>query len=154
MTTTIQNPDELLGYIGQDLGTSSWLEIPQGDINLFAQATHDDQWIHTDVERAKSGPFGGPIAHGYLTLSLLIPLWSQILVIADLGMAVNYGLNKVRFPAPVPAGSRVRLTASLAAAEEIKGGVQATVDAVMELEGTDKPVCVAQMVHRYYAAKR
>jgi len=155
MTTTIQNPDELLGYIGQDLGTSGWLEIPQGDINLFAQATHDDQWIHTDVERAKSGPFGGPIAHGYLTLSLLIPLWSQILVIADLGMAVNYGLNKVRFPAPVPAGSRVRLTASLAAAEQIKGGgVQATVDAVMELEGTDKPVCVAQMVHRYYAAPR
>ena len=155
MTTTIQNPDELLGYIGQDLGTSRWLEIPQGDINLFAQATHDDQWIHTDVERAKSGPFGGPIAHGYLTLSLLIPLWSQILVIADLGMAVNYGLNKVRFPAPVPAGSRVRLTASLAAAEEIKGGgVQATVDAVMEIEGTDKPVCVAQMVHRYYAAAR
>ena len=152
MTTTIQNPDELLGYIGQDLGTSGWLEIPQGDINLFAQATHDDQWIHTDVERAKSGPFGGPIAHGYLTLSLLIPLWSQILVIADLGMAVNYGLNKVRFPAPVPAGSRVRLTASLVAAEAIKGGgVQATVDAVMELEGTDKPVCVAQMVHRYYA---
>jgi acyl dehydratase len=155
MTTTIKNPDELLGYIGQDLGTSSWLEVPQGDINLFAQATHDDQWIHTDVERAKSGPFGGPIAHGYLTLSLLIPLWSQILVIADLGMAVNYGLNKVRFPAPVPAGSRVRLTASLAAAEAIKGGgVQATVDAVMELEGTDKPVCVAQMVHRYYAATR
>ena len=155
MTTTIQNPDELLGYIGQDLGTSGWLEIPQGDINLFAQATHDDQWIHTDVERAKSGPFGGPIAHGYLTLSLLIPLWSQILVIADLGMAVNYGLNKVRFPAPVPAGSRVRLTASLAAAEQIKGGgVQAAVDAVMELEGTDKPVCVAQMVHRYYPAKR
>jgi acyl dehydratase len=155
MTTTIQNPAELLGYIGQGLGTSGWLEIPQGDINLFAQATHDDQWIHTDVERAKSGPFGGPIAHGYLTLSLLIPLWSQILVIADLGMAVNYGLNKVRFPAPVPAGSRVRLTASLASAEEIKGGgVQATVDAVMELEGTDKPVCVAQMVHRYYAATR
>ena len=155
MTTTIQNPDELLGYIGQDLGTSGWLEVPQGDINLFAQATHDDQWIHTDVERAKSGPFGGPIAHGYLTLSLLIPLWSQILVIADLGMAVNYGLNKVRFPAPVPAGSRVRLTASLAAAEQIKGGgVQATVDAVMELEGTDKPVCVAQMVHRYYPATR
>jgi acyl dehydratase len=153
MTTTIQNPDELLGYIGQDLGTSSWLEVPQGDINLFAEATHDHQWIHTDVERAKSGPFGGPIAHGYLTLSLLIPLWSQILVIANLGMAVNYGLNKVRFPAPVPAGSRVRLTATLAGAEEIKGGgVQAVVDVVMQLESTDKPACVAQMVHRYYPA--
>jgi acyl dehydratase len=151
--TTIQNPDELLGYIGRDLGTSGWLDVPQGDINLFAEATHDHQWIHTDVERAKSGPFGGPIAHGYLTLSLLIPLWSQILVIENLGMAVNYGLNKVRFPAPVPAGSRVRLTASLAGAEEIKGGgVQAAVDAVMQLEGTDKPACVAQMVHRYYPA--
>jgi acyl dehydratase len=153
MTTTIQNPDELLGYIGQGLGTSSWLQVPQGDINLFAEATHDHQWIHTDVERAQSGPFGGPIAHGYLTLSLLIPLWSQILVIANLGLAVNYGLNKVRFPAPVPAGSRVRLTATLAGAEGIKGGgVQAAVDAVMQLEGTDKPVCVAQMVHRYYPA--
>jgi acyl dehydratase len=151
MTTTIQNPKDLLGYAGQNLGTSDWLEVPQSDINLFADATHDHQWIHTDPERARSGPFGAPIAHGYLTLSLLIPLWSQILVIADLGMAVNYGLNKVRFPAPVPAGSRVRLTASLAGAEEIKGGgVQATVDAVMELEGSGKPVCAAQMVHRYY----
>jgi acyl dehydratase len=151
MTTTVKKPAGLLGYIGQDLGTSGWLKVPQGDINLFAQATHDHQWIHTDPERAKSGPFGGPIAHGYLTLSLLIPLWSEILVISNLGMAVNYGLNKVRFPAPVPAGSRVRLTASLAAAEELKGdGVQATIDAVMQLEGGDKPVCVAQMVHRYY----
>jgi acyl dehydratase len=152
MTTTVKNPADLLGYIGQDLGTSGWLEVPQSDINLFAEATHDHQWIHTDPERARSGPFGGPIAHGYLTLSLLIPLWSEILVISNLGMAVNYGLNKVRFPAPVPAGSRVRLTASLAAAEEIKGGgVLAAIDAVMRLEGGDKPVCVAQMVHRYYA---
>jgi acyl dehydratase len=151
VTTTIQNPKDLLGYVGQDLGTSNWLEIPQSDINLFAQATHDDQWIHVDVERAKTGPFGGPIAHGYLTLSLLIPLWSQILVIENLGMAVNYGLNKVRFPSPVPVGSRVRLTASLAGAEEVKGGgIQASVDAVMQLEGKEKPACIAQMVHRYY----
>jgi acyl dehydratase len=151
MTTTVQNPASLTGYVGQDLGTSGWLEVPQADINLFAQATHDDQWIHTDPERARSGPFGGPIAHGYLTLSLLIPLWSQILVISELGMAVNYGLNKVRFPSPVPAGSRVRLTASLASVEELAGGgVQAVVDAVMEREGSGKPVCVAQMVHRYY----
>jgi acyl dehydratase len=150
-TLTIQNPKDLLDYVGQELGTSNWLEIPQSDINLFAEATHDGQWIHVDVERAKSGPFGGPIAHGYLTLSLLIPLWSEILVIENLGMAVNYGLNKVRFPSPVPAGSRVRLTASLASAEEVKGdGIQAGVDAVMHLEGADKPVCIAQMVHRYY----
>jgi acyl dehydratase len=151
MTTTVQKPQDLLEYVGRELGTSDWLEVPQRDIDLFADATHDHQWIHIDVERAKTGPFGGPIAHGYLTLSLLIPLWSQILVIENMGMAVNYGLNKVRFPAPVPAGGRVRLTASLAGAEEVKGdGVQVTVDAVMQLEGADKPVCVAQMVHRYY----
>ena len=119
--------------------------------NLFADATDDHQWIHVDVERAKSGPFGEPIAHGYLTLSLLIPLWSEILVIEEMDMAVNYGLNKVRFPAPVPAGSRVQVTATLADAEEVGGGgIQATIDAVMRVEGADKPVCIAQMVHRYY----
>ena len=151
MTTTIKQPKDLLELIGHDLGTSNWLAIPQSDIDLFADATHDRQWIHVDVERAKTGPFGGPIAHGYLTLSLLIPLWSQILIIEDLGMAVNYGLNRVRFPAPVPAGSRVRLSATLAAAEEVSGqGIQATVDSVMHLEGAGKPACIAQMVHRYY----
>ena len=103
------------------------------------------------MERAKTGPFGGPIAHGYLTLSLLIPLWSEILVIEDLDMAVNYGLNKVRFPAPVPAGARVQVSATLANAEEVGGnGIQATIDTVMRVEGADKPVCIAQMVHRYY----
>jgi acyl dehydratase len=149
--TTISHPKDLLTMVGEDLGTSPWLEVSQQRINVFADATDDHQWIHVDVDRAKDGPFGGPIAHGYLTLSLLIPLWSQILVIEVLDMAVNYGLNKVRFPAPVPAGSRVRVTASLADAEEVAGGgVQATIDAVMELEGATKPVCIAQMVHRYY----
>jgi acyl dehydratase len=151
MTTTIRQPKDLLELIGHDLGTSNWLAIPQSDIDLFADATHDRQWIHVDVERAKTGPFGGPIAHGYLTLSLLIPLWSQILIIENLGMAVNYGLNRVRFPAPVPAGSRVRLSATLAAAEEVSGqGIQASIDSVMHLEGAAKPACIAQMVHRYY----
>jgi acyl dehydratase len=151
MTTTIKQPKDLLELIGHDLGTSNWLAIPQSDIDLFADATHDKQWIHVDVERAKTGPFGGPIAHGYLTLSLLIPLWSEILIIENLGMAVNYGLNRVRFPAPVPAGSRVRLSATLAAAEEVSGqGIQATVDSVMHLEGAGKPACIVQMVHRYY----
>ena len=149
--TTIDDPKDLLAMIGQDLGTSPWLEVSQERIDTFADATDDHQWIHVDVERAKSGPFGGPIAHGYLTLSLLIPLWSQILVFEDLGMAVNYGLNKVRFPAPVPAGSRVQVSATLADAEEVGGnGIQATIDAVMRVEGADKPVCIAQMVHRYY----
>jgi acyl dehydratase len=148
--TTIAQPKDLLTMIGDDLGSSPWLDVSQERIDTFADATDDHQWIHVDVERAKTGPFGGPIAHGYLTLSLLIPLWSEILVIEDLDMAVNYGLNKVRFPAPVPAGSRVQVSATLADAEEVPGGIQATVDAVMRVEGTDKPVCIAQMVHRYY----
>ena len=103
--TTIAHPKDLLTMIGEDLGSSPWLDVTQERINLFADATDDHQWIHVDVERAKDGPFGGPIAHGYLTLSLLIPLWTRILVIEEIDMAVNYGLNKVRFPAPVPAGS-------------------------------------------------
>ncbi|MEV2221662.1 MaoC family dehydratase [Nocardia vinacea] len=151
MATTVDKPTDLLDLIGTDLGTSDWLEIPQRDIDMFAEATHDEQWIHVDVERAKTGPFGGTIAHGYLTLSLLIPLWSEILVIENRCMAINYGLNKVRFPAPVPAGSKVRLTATLADATDLgDGAVQVTVDAVMEREGADKPVCIAQMVHRYF----
>ncbi|RHW25059.1 MaoC family dehydratase [Nocardioides immobilis] len=149
--TTIAHPKDLLTMIGEDLGSSPWLDVSQERINLFADATDDHQWIHVDVERAKTGPFGGPIAHGYLTLSLLIPLWSQILVIEDMDMAVNYGLNKVRFPAPVPAGSRIQVSATLADAEEVAGGgIQATIDTVMRAEGADKPVCIAQMVHRYY----
>jgi acyl dehydratase len=149
--TTIAHPKDLLTMIGQDLGSSPWLDVTQQRIDTFADATDDHQWIHVDVERAKTGPFGGPIAHGYLTLSLLIPLWSEILVFEDLDMAVNYGLNKVRFPAPVPAGSRVQVSATLADAEEVGGtGIQATIDAVMSVEGADKPVCIAQMVHRYY----
>ena len=149
--TTIAHPKDLLTMIGEDLGSSPWLDVTQERINVFADATDDHQWIHVDVERAKEGPFGGPIAHGYLTLSLLIPLWTEILVIEEIDMAVNYGLNKVRFPAPVPAGSRVQVSATLADAEEVAGGgIQATIDAVMRAEGIEKPVCIAQMVHRYY----
>ena len=151
MTMTIDHPKDLLTMVGDNLGSSEWLDVTQEMINLFADATGDHQWIHVDVERAKDGPFGGPIAHGYLTLSLLIPLWSKVLVIDNLGMAVNYGLNKVRFPSPVPAGSRIRVHATLAEAEEVDGGgVQATIATVMELEGVEKPACIAQMVHRYY----
>lgn len=151
MTIEIDRPQDLLTMIGEDLGTSEWLAIPQSDIDLFAIATHDNQWIHTDVERAKTGPFGGTIAHGYLTLSLLIPLWSSMLEFRQIDVAVNYGLNKVRFPTPVPAGSKVRLSASLAGAEDVgRGGIQATIDATMELDGSPKPACIAQMVHRYY----
>ena len=136
---------------GQELGTSSWVEITQDQVNLFADATGDHQWIHIDVERAKAeSPFGGPIAHGYLTLSLLIPMWKEVLSATDMTMAVNYGLNKVRFPAPVPVGAKVRLTATLTDVEEITGGSQLTASAVIEREGGDKPVCIAEPVYRYY----
>ncbi len=152
MATTVATPKNLLDLVGRPLGSTDWLPVPQSDIDLFARATHDEQWIHVDPQRAKDGPFGGTIAHGYLTLSLLIPLWSQLLVIENISMAVNYGLNKVRFPAPVPAGSRLRLEATVAAVEEIPGGgVQATIDATLYCDAQTKPACVAQMVHRYYA---
>jgi acyl dehydratase len=149
--TTTTTLAELPSYKGRKLGVSDWIEVPQESVNLFAEATGDHQWIHVDVERAKAeSPFGGPIAHGYLTLSLLIPMWSQVLTVTDTTMAVNYGLNKVRFPAPVPVGSKVRLTATLADVEEIKGGYQLTVAAVIEREGGDKPVCIAEPVFRFY----
>ncbi len=121
-------------------------------MNTFADATGDHQWIHVDVERAKAeSPFGGPIAHGYLTLSLLIPMYSQVLAVSDAKMGVNYGLNKVRFPAPVPVGSKVRLTATLNGVEEVSGGLQLTIGAVIEAEGVPKPVCIAEAVFRTYA---
>jgi acyl dehydratase len=152
MTTTTTTLSELPALKGSELGTSDWIEVTQDRVNLFADATDDHQWIHVDAERAKAeSPFGGPIAHGYLTLSLLIPMWSQVLTVTDSTMAVNYGLNKVRFPAPVPVGSKVRLTATLANVEEIKGGYQLTVSAVIERENGDKPVCIAEPVLRFYS---
>jgi acyl dehydratase len=147
-TTTLA---ELPSYKGKELGTSDWFQVGQDRVNTFADATDDHQWIHVDVERAKAeSPFGGPIGHGYLTLSLLIPMWSQVLTVTDTTMAVNYGLDKVRFPAPVPVGSKIRLTATLADVEEIKGGYQLTVSAVIEREGGEKPVCIAEPVFRFY----
>ena len=151
MSTTVTGIDEIKALAGQDLGTSDWLEIPQSRIDAFAEATGDHQWIHTDPERAKDGPFGGTIAHGYLTLALLIPAWSEILEIKGIGMAVNYGLNKVRFPAPVPSGSRIRVSATLREAQEIPGGVQTLVDLVVTCENVAKPVCIAEAVYRYYS---
>jgi acyl dehydratase len=143
---------ELPSLKGTDLGTSQWIEVTQDRVNTFADATDDHQWIHVDVERAKKeSPFGGPIAHGYLTLSLLIPMWSQVLTVTDATMGVNYGLNKVRFPSPVPVGGKIRLRATLTDVEEVKGGLQLTVSAVIEREGGDKPACVAEPVFRIYA---
>ena len=149
--TTTTTMAEVPGLAGSELGTSDWHEVTQEHVNLFADATGDHQWIHVDVERAKKeSPFGGPIAHGYLTLSLLVPLLAQVLVVTDTVMGVNYGLNKVRFPSPVPVGSRVRLTATLTGVEEITGGKQLTFACVIEREGGDKPVCIAEPVYRYY----
>jgi acyl dehydratase len=151
MSTTTATLAELPSLKGSVLGTSEWFEITQQRVNTFADATDDHQWIHVDVDRAnRESPFGGPIGHGYLTLSLFVPMWSQVLVVTDTTMAVNYGLNKVRFPAPVPVGSKVRLTATLADVEEVKGGLQLTVSGVVEREGGDKPVCVVEAVMRFY----
>jgi acyl dehydratase len=147
-TTTMA---ELPALVGTELGTSEWYEVTQQHVNLFADATGDHQWIHVDPERAtKESPFGGPIAHGYLTLSLLVPLFGGVLRVTDTVMGVNYGLNKVRFPSPVPVGSKVRLTATLTNIEDIAGGKQLTFSCVIEREGGDKPVCIAEPVYRYY----
>ena len=151
MTTTAKGISGLKELLGQHLGYSDYMEITQERVNLFADATGDHQWIHVDVDRARTeSPFGGPIGHGYLTLSLLIPMWSQVLAVTDATTAVNYGLNKVRFPAPVPVGSKLRLTATLTDVAEVAGGVQVTVSAVIEAEGAAKPVCIAEPVFRMY----
>jgi acyl dehydratase len=151
--TTTTTLGELPGLTGQELGSSDWHEVTQEAVDLFADATGDHQWIHVDVERAKKeSPFGGPIAHGYLTLSLLVPLLAQVLVVTDTVMGVNYGLNRVRFPAPVPVGAKVRASATLKDVEPVSGGLQVTMSVVMEREGGDKPVCIAEPVYRYYGA--
>jgi len=148
-TTTIA---ELPALKGQVLGTSDWFEVTQDRVNTFADATDDHQWIHVDVERATAeSPFGGPIGHGYLTLSLVVPMYAQVFTVTDAKMGVNYGLNKVRFPAPVPVGSKLRLTATLKDVEEIAGGLQLTIGAVIERQGGEKPVCIAELVFRTYA---
>jgi acyl dehydratase len=136
---------------GLEFGPSSWIDVPQETIDAFAVATGDHQWIHVDPERAARGPFGTTIAHGYLTLSLLPVMSYEVVPRRDGGMAVNYGLNRVRFPAPVPSGSRVRGRFRVESVEEIEDGVQATLTATVEREGGDKPVCVAELLFRSYA---
>ncbi|MEV0601474.1 MaoC family dehydratase [Streptomyces sp. NPDC050315] len=142
--------EELRGAVGEELGPSDWLEVDQKRIDLFADATGDHQWIHVDQEKAKAGPFGTTIAHGYLTLSLLPALVPQLMRVDNVKMGINYGTNKVRFPSPVPVGSRVRATAKIAEVTEVAGGVQLTTTVTVEREGGDKPVCVAESVSRFY----
>ncbi|MEE1929232.1 MaoC family dehydratase [Streptomyces sp. TRM 70351] len=142
--------EELRAAVGEELGPSDWLEVDQKRIDLFADATGDHQWIHTDPARAAGGPFGTTIAHGYLTLSLLPALVPQVLRVEGVRMGVNYGVNKVRFPAPVPVGSRLRARVRVAEVAEAGGGVQLTAQVTVEREGGDKPVCVAESVSRYF----
>jgi acyl dehydratase len=141
---------ELQSLVGQELGVSDWLVVDQARIDLFAQATGDHQWIHIHPERAAAGPFGTTVAHGFLTLSLLPALFETGFAIDDLRMGVNYGLNRVRFPAPVRVGSRLRGRFKLLSYEPIDGGAQLTMEVTMEREGSPKPVCIAESVSRRY----
>jgi acyl dehydratase len=151
MATTVDGVAGLQSVVGQHLGYSNWVEIDQEKVNLFADATGDHQWIHVDPERAKAeSPFGGPIGHGYLTLSLAPSLLPEVLTATGFAMGVNYGCEKVRFPSPVPVGSKLRMGATIAEVTEIAGGAQVTIDLSFEVEGSQKPSCVAAVVYRYY----
>lgn len=151
MTKTFQTLEDLAACVGQEVATSDWLTITQAQVDQFAEATGDQQWIHVDVERAKAGPFGGPIAHGFLTLSLLPKLFESAMTVVESRMGVNYGLNRVRFMSPVPVGSRLRGRLKLLSAEAIAGdGMQMVWETTVELEGATKPACVAESVVRRY----
>ncbi|MFE4700266.1 MaoC family dehydratase [Streptomyces sp. NPDC056738] len=147
---TFATVEELRDAVGEQLGYTDWVEIEQKRIDLFAEATGDHQWIHVDPQKAAAGPFGTTIAHGYLTLSLLPLFGPQLIGVEGVRMGVNYGTNKVRFPAPVPVGSRLRATGTITAVDDVPGGVQVSLAFTVEREGGDKPVCVAESVSRYY----
>jgi acyl dehydratase len=142
--------DDLAAAVGQELGTSGWITIDQDRIDRFADATGDHQWIHVDPERAESGPYGRTIAHGFLTLALVAPIGQQVMSVTGARVTVNYGLGRVRFISPVPVGARVRGTVTLTDVTPIDGGVQATRGVTIEIEGSDRPACVAESLVRYY----
>ena len=147
--TVFPNVDALAGAVGQHLGYSEWLVVDQARINLFADATGDHQWIHVDEAKAKAAPFGAPIAHGYLTLSLTNLFLPQLITVENISMGINYGVNKVRFPTPVRVGSKIRAGAEVVELEEIAGGVQVIVRITVEIDGQPKPACVIENVTRY-----
>jgi acyl dehydratase len=149
--TVFEGLDELRGAVGRHLGYSDWLEVDQARIDTFAEATGDHQWIHVDPERAAEGPFGSTIAHGYLTLALTNLFLPQVLEVRGISMGVNYGVDRVRFPSPVPVGSRLRGGAEVVAVEEVAGGVQATIRITVEREGSDRPACVVDSLSRFLA---
>ena len=150
MATTITGIDDLNAHVGHELGVSDWYEVTQETIDRFAQVTEDFQWIHVDVERAAQTPFGGTIAHGLFTLSLGPKFSYEIVDVQGFAFGVNYGYGRVRFPAPLPVGSRVRMRATLTSVEEVPGGVQFTVTQTFEREGGEKPVCVAEALARAF----
>jgi acyl dehydratase len=151
MTITANGIAEIKALAGSDLQATDWMEITQERVNAFADATGDQQWIHVDPEKAAGGPFGTTIAHGYLTLSLIIPLFNDLLKIEGVSMGVNYGLDKVRFPAPVPVGSKIRLTGKVGDVDDVPGGVQMKMVFTVEIEGNAKPACVAEAIYRQYS---
>ena len=151
--TVFENPRELLHAVGRQLGASEWLTIEQPRIDLFAEATGDDQWIHVDPERARTGPFGSTIAHGYLTMSLVNYFLPQIVEVRNISMGVNYGADKLRFPAPVPVGSRIRGQGEIVEAEEVKGGaIQVKIRITVEIEWGERPACVVDTISRFVPA--
>jgi acyl dehydratase len=150
MTTIFDSPAALMDSAGRHLGYSDWLEIDQQRINLFADATGDHQWIHVDPDKAAHGPYGKTIAHGYLTLSLANLFLPEIMQVNNSSMGVNYGCEKVRFPAPVPVGSRVRGGGEVVSVEEVKGGIQVVVRIIVEIEGSDRPACVIDTISRFF----
>jgi len=150
MTTVVKDLDELKGLVGRHLGYSDWLTITQERVDAFADATDDHQWIHVDPERAKAGPFGVAIAHGYLTLSLIPSLLQSVVTIEGMTFGVNYGANKIRFPAPVPVGTEIRLGVSVTSVEDIADGVAVLMEMIIEVRDAPKPSLVAEIVYRYY----
>jgi acyl dehydratase len=148
--TTFSSIHALREAVGADLGYSDWLLVDQARVDTFADATGDHQWIHVDPQRAAQGPFKGTIAHGYLTLSLVVPLMAGLFKVEGVRMGINYGVNKVRFPAPLPVGSKIRAHGEILSVGEVEGGVQVVNKVTMEREGGDKPVCVAETVVRLY----
>src|ERR1700683_5422468 len=149
MTTVAKGPEALRDLQGKHIGWTSWHEVYQNQVNLFADATGDHQWIHVDPERAANGPFGGAIAHGYLTLSLAPVMLGELLTVEGMAFGVNYGCNKVRFPSPVKVGSNLRMGAEVTSVEDVAGGVQVTYTLTLETDGSTKPSCVAEVVYRY-----
>lgn len=148
---TIAGIPALKQLVGEELGVSDWREISQAKVDAFADLTDDHQWIHVDVERARESPFGGTIAHGFLTVALAPSFMDELFAITDVSMGLNYGLDRVRFPSPLPVGSRVRMRATLVGVDDIPGGIQTKMIFTFEIEGGDKPVCVAESLGRFYA---